>query len=212
VSQIKRWNGSSWSAINPKRWNGGSWVEVEAYKWDGGKWVNMTSQQYTSSWGATWTQTYRESGGKRTNSGDLMYQGRFNDYYTSWGLMTSMAGFNDADMRSKLAGARIDRVQLYLRSQHWYYYSGGTAYIGYHNVSGEPSSYSSVKYGAKTQKFTSRGHAMWVDMPIDFGNGLRDGRYRGIVLDVNSTSHNYYGYFYGASSGYRPQIKITYTK
>jgi hypothetical protein len=213
VSDIKRFNGSSWVDINPKRFDGSNWVNVDALRFDGSKWVNMTSQQYTTTWTATWSQSYRGSGTKRTDyrSGKLC-QGEY-AYDPFWGLQRSLCGFNDVDMRSKLAGARIDDVDLYLKAEHWYWVSGGKAVIGYHNHSSEPTNFSHSKYGQKHADFNSRSHAQWIDMPNAFGEGIRDGRYKGFSIFASSYNHIYYGVFRGAYDGsYAPKIKITYTK
>jgi hypothetical protein len=125
--------------------------------------------------------------------------------------MRSLCGFGN--IQSVLAGSVIKDVKLYLRNEHWYYNSGGTAVIGVHNHTSEPSTFSHTAYGTKTQSFSSRGQALWIDMPNVVGNGLRDGNYKGISIFANSTSMSYYGVFYGAGDGSsRPKLKITYEK
>jgi hypothetical protein len=210
VGYVKRYNGSSWVDINPKRWNGSSWVDVEVYKYDGSKWVNISSQQYTTTWEATWTQTYRESGTKRTDyRSEKLCQGEY--VSEPWGIMRSLCGFGDIE--SALQGAKINKVELYLHNEHWYYNSGGTAVIGYHNHATVPNTFSHSKYGAKYQNFSSRGQALWITMPNELGEGIRDGIYKGISIFANTSNLNYYGIFYGANDGSRkPKLKITYTK
>lgn len=214
MGSLKRYNGSSWEDVPFKKWNGSSWVEPDVKKWDGSKWVILNQQQYTTTWEATWTQTYRESGIKRTDSrSGKLCQGKYSGDSNPWGIQRSLCGFNDSDMRSKLSGAKINDVKLYLKAEHWYYNSGGTAYIGYHNHANEPTNYSHSKYNAKSQKFDSRDEAIWIDMPNALGEGIRDNDYKGISIFANSTSYNYYGVFRGASDGsYKPKLKITYTK
>lgn len=211
---IKKYTTSGWVDAPFKKWSGSAWVEPEVKKWDGSKWVIMNQQQYTKTWNANWSHTYRETGEKRTNSGNTMYQGKYKYLETPiWGLMKSLCGFDDASMRTELAGSKISNIQLYLRAEHWYYYAGGTAVLGYHNHALEPSTFSHSKYGAKIQKYTSRDQAKWISMPIDFGEGIRDNRYKGFSIFANSTNDNYYGYFNGVeSSSYKPKLKITYTK
>jgi hypothetical protein len=210
LGSLKRYNGSSWVDIQPKRWNGSSWVDVEVYRYDGNSWVKMTSQQFVTTWESTWTQTYRESGTKRTDyRAEKLCQGQY--VSNPWGIMRSLAGF--PSMTSELAGARIDKIEIYLRNEHWYYTSGGTVVIGYHNHASVPSTFSHSKYGAKTQAYSARGQALWIDMPIEFGEGIRDGEYKGFSIYANSENMNYYGIFYGANDGSsKPKIKITYTK
>lgn len=207
---VKRWNGSSMVDINPKKWNGSAWVDVEVYKWDGSKWVNMTSQKYVNTWNSTWTQTYRDSGGKRTDyRANKLVQGYYGES-EPWGLQRSLAGFGD--IQTSIAGSKIEKVELYLYAEHWWYYAGGTAVIGYHNHSSEPSTFSHSVYGAKSQKFTARGQGQWITMPNTLGEGIRDGKYKGISIFANSYNKEYYGVFNGAGDSYAPKLKITYTK
>jgi hypothetical protein len=210
VSYIKKWNGSSWQTINPKRWNGSSWVNLDIYKWDGSKWVNLTSQQYTTTWNATWSQTYRSTNEKRTDTRGNTNMMQGDSGQDPWNINRSLCGFGD--IQSTLAGSKINKVELYMKSKHWWYYAGGTAVIGYHNHSSEPSTFSHSKYGAKYQKFNYRGHAQWITMPNEFAEGIRDGRYKGFSLYASSTSKEYYGEIYGAYDSYEPKLKITYTK
>ena len=193
-----------------KKYNGSAWVDVPFNKWDGSKWVIINQQQYTKTWESTWTQTYRSTGAKRTDyrSGKLCQGDSGQD---PWNIQRSLAGF--PDMNAELLGSTINDVKIYLRNEHWWYSSGGKAVIGYHDHSSEPSEFSHSKSGAKTESFSSRGQAKWIDMPNAFGEGLRDGHYEGFSLYVNSSSKDYYGIFYGASDGSSaPKIKITYTK
>lgn len=210
MSLLKKFTGSSWVDIQPKKFSGGKWVECEVLQWNGTSWSKMTMQQYTATFECNWTGTYDKDndirGGFR--SADLC-QGRYT--VEPWGLQRSLAGF--PEMASTLAGARIDNVLLYLKNEHWYYYSGGTAVIGYHNHDLKPSKFSHSKYGAVYQKYTERGQAKWIDMPNSFGEGIRDGDYKGFSIFANSENISYYGAFHGASDGsYKPKIKVTYTK
>ncbi|MGR5954224.1 hypothetical protein ACT7DP_30130 [Bacillus paranthracis] len=161
--------------------------------------------------GASWTQTYRQTGSRRTDyRADKLVQGYYGEA-EPWGLQRSLCGFGD--IKSKLAGARIKKVELYLYAEHWWYYAGGTAVIGYHNHSNEPDYFGHSVYGAKYQRFTSRGQGMWIDMPIALGEGIRDGYYKGISIFADSYSRDYYGVFSGAwDGGNAPRLKITYEK
>lgn len=207
---INKYNGSSFVDVPVKKWNGSAWVEPEVKKWDGSKWVVINQQQYTRTWDSTWTQSYGSDNQKRNNErGNKLIQG--DSGLDHWGIHRSLCGFGD--IKTVLAGAKINDVKLYLRSEHWWYYSGGTAVIGYHNHSSEPSTFSHSKYGAKSQSFDSRGHAQWIDMPNELAEGIRDGSLKGISIYASSESKNYYGVFNGAGDGsYKPKLKITYTK
>lgn len=211
---IKKYTTSGWVDAPFKKWSGSAWVEPEVKKWDGTKWAIMNQQQYITTWEANWSQTYQQDGSKRTNSGSTMYQGKYN-YLESpvWGLMKSLCGFDDASMRTALAGSKITNVSLYLRAEHWYYHSGGIAVIGLHNHDAKPATFSHSKYSAVQEKYTARDQARWIDMPNYFGEGIRDNDYKGFSLFANTTQDNYYGYFNSVDGGsYKPKIKIAYTK
>lgn len=212
MSGIKKWNGSAFEDIRPKKWNGSVWENVDWKKFNGSAWENLTSQQHTMTWTSNWTQTYRESGTKRTDyRSDKICQGEY--VSDPWGIMRSLIGFDDASMRAELAGATINKVELFLHNEHWYYVSGGTAIIGYHNHDLEPATYSSSVESQKSQKFTSRGQSLWVTMPNALGEGIRDNRYKGVTVFANSQNMEYYGIFSGAYDGANaPKLKITYTK
>ena len=211
MASLKKWNGWSWEDIGFKKWNGWSWEKADVFKWNGWSWEKLNEQQYSTTWECNWTQTYRENGTKRTDyRKEKICHGK---HSSPWNIMKSMIGFDDANMRATLSGARIDRVELYLHNEHWYYGSGGTVGLGYHNSSGKPNNFNSSVDRVKDVKYSSRGQAMWIDMPVALGNGLRDGSYRGVTAYVHSTSYNYYGVFYGVHDGSKkPKLKITYTK
>lgn len=211
MSRIKRWNGSGWDDARVRKWNGSSWDDARVKKWNGSSWDDVSSQTYTETFWASWTQTYRQTGSRRTDyRSDKLVQGYYGEA-EPWGLQRSLCGFGD--IQSKLAGSRIKKVELYLYAEHWWYYAGGTAVIGYHNHSNEPNSFGHSVYGAKYQKFSYRGQGMWIDMPISLGEGIRDGYYKGISIFADSYARDYYGVFSGAwDGGNAPRLKITYEK
>ncbi|MCP1324283.1 MULTISPECIES: hypothetical protein [Bacillus] len=174
--------------------------------------MNITSQTYTKTWGCTFTQTYREKGTKRTDyRSQKICQGRY--VYEPWGIMRSLIGFDDgARIRNELQGARIDKVELYLQNEHWYYYAGGTVVAGFHNHSWKPDTFSHSEYGKAYQKFYDRGTAGWVNLPVALGYGIRDGYYKGVSIFANTGAGEYYGIFNGYGDWGAPQLKITYTK
>jgi hypothetical protein len=169
----------------------------------------MTSQLYTTTWDATWSQTYRSDNTKRTDyRGSSLMQGDSGE--DPWNIQRSLCGFGD--IQTALAGSKINKVELYLRCEHAWYQAGMTAYIGYHNHASEPTTFSHSVYGAKTQKFNYRGHAQWITLPNSFAEGIRDDKYEGFSIYASSSSKEYYGEFNGAGSSYKPKLKITYTK
>lgn len=197
-------------STNPKVFKDGKWVDADVYKSQDGKWQNMTSQTYVKTFDATWTQSYRDTNAKRPDwKAGKLCQGRYIE--EPWGIQRSLCGFGD--IKSQLAGAKILKVELYLCNQHWYYMAGGNAVIGYHNHAYEPDTFSHSVYNALTTSFSARGQARWINMPLALGEGIRDGRYKGISLFANTENKSYYGYFYGVADGSKkPKLKVTYAK
>ncbi len=210
MADIKVRANNKWVDIKPRKRTSSGWVDVDVYKRSGGAWVKISTQKYTKTYNSTWTQTYRQAGTKRTDyRAEKLCQGRY--VHEPWGIMRSLIGFGS--MSSDLSGATINKVELYLRNEHWYYYAGGTVSLGYHNHAVRPTRFSHSVSGVTKQKYTSRGQAKWITLPNALGNGLRDKRYRGVSIFQNTTNMNYYGVFYGAKDGSnRPKLKVTYTK
>ena len=157
----------------------------------------------TTTWNDTWNCSFYNFG-KR--SGSNIYQGRVG---SSTGNEHSYVGFNYSSITSTLSGATIERVEVYLNNSHWYYGSGGTARIGTHNLTSEPSgSPSGHKYHRSSVNFNV-GQAKWVTVPNSIGNDFRSGAARGITLGrPTSGSLADYGYFAGNST----RLRITYTR
>lgn len=184
----------------------GQWVNCYGYRWIDGEWADLLDRtsdkkSYTSTWTSTDMQSYGGNGAKRTSSD--AYQG----YYSStWGECTSMYFFNYTSIKSALKGARIDEVSVTLKCNHSYYGSGTEFRVGTHNASSVPSKYSSVttKNGWKTIK---AGDTATFTLYNVVGERLRDGTSKGLVLDANSTSLDYYGYCSDTA-----KLKIKYYK
>ncbi|MFJ8247274.1 hypothetical protein [Peribacillus asahii] len=210
MARMKQLRQGVWSDVDVHQKRNGAIEKVQVNQRQGGSWTSLTTQKYTKTWEANWTQAYSESGAKRTDyRGSKLCQGRYAS--DPWGILRSLAGF--PDMATELAGAKILDVKIYLHNEHWYYSAGGKAVIGYHSHGSEPTSFSHTKSEAKVESYSAREQAKWIDMPIAFGEGIRDGIYKGFSLYKNSQSLDYYGIFYGAGDGSKkPKIKITYEK
>lgn len=221
MAKIRRWDGKKWVDGNRfvKRWDGKKWVNAVVKMWDGKKWAIISEERRQTTWEATWTRSY---GGASTQKPawlgglSLMHQGRYgapDSLQYDWGIQKSMAGFNWQSIQAELKDSRIEKVELYLHNQHFWYYAGGRAHIGYHNASSPPSRFSKTAYGVRDIYYPGRGNAKWIEMPKDFGEQLKKGKAKGFTLFRNSTELSYYGYWYGAGSGWRtPKIRITYYK
>lgn len=237
---VKRWNGSKWEIISEEQyvttWNatwtasyfgeGNMDITTRVAKW--GDTVSHYALWFKRTWNeiVNWNNlksphriwegvTYivdKKPYGKRRNTSGWMYQGRYTPakFEGDRGRQRSMVGFNHADMRSKLNGARIEKVEIYLKNKH-FWYSSGKAMIGYHNSTSMPADFQQSRYAVKSENFT-QGQGRWITMSNEYGEWLRDGKAKGFTLFSNSNDLNYYGYFHGKGAGSEPKIRITYKK
>lgn len=194
VSHYALWHGSTWNQI--VSWNG---LKSPHVIYAGRKYI-----------------VKKEKFPNRRNASGWMYQGRpsvADKFSNDLGRQRSMIGFSHSDIRKNLSGAKIEKVELYLRSKHFHNSSGGEAVIGYHNSSAsKPTSFSESKNGVKVQKFSKRNQGIWITLPKSVGESLRDNKAKGITLYANTNSLKRYGYFYGKGNGSEPQLRITYKK
>lgn len=153
----------------------------------------------------SWHRTFEASGYVAQATQGSLYQGR-TPYYPSAGIYRSMAGF--PSMTSKLRGATIHSIEVYVYAQHWHYYAGGVASIGYHGQTSRPAKFSQTASQQVTQRFTARGQGRWIKLPTSSHAGFRDGRHRGITFYRNSNNVDYYGYFDPS----RLRIRVKYSK
>lgn len=217
------WTSSYYGASNSK-------VTSRVAKWGDtvshyAKWFEVTWNQIVN-WNGLKSPHYiyektryivkKEKFPNRRNTSGWMYQGRPqvpDKFSNDLGRQRSMIGFNHSDIRSKLSGAKIEKVELYLRSKHFHNTSGGYAVIGRHNSSTvKPTSFSETANNVKSEQFTKRDQEKWITLPNSVGETLRDNKTKGLTLYANTDSLKRYGYFYGMGNGSEPQIRITYKK
>lgn len=164
---------------------------------------------YTRTYSATWYQTYSEDNTQKSDT--TANQGR---YSSSDGNQRSLIGFDYADMRSDLAGSTINKVTFTAYAEHWYYNNGGTAVLGTHNYTSEPSTWADSRVAQNGQQSSGwpRAAKRTVTLANSVGNGIRDGSITGIAFGpAPSSDLIYYGKFTGFGSN-RPSITITFTK
>lgn len=175
----------------------------------------VSKKTWTSTWYATDSATYRESGSKRTDSPDLV-QG-YTAYASGYGHQQAAVVFTGAALYGEttksitqaLAGATVDKVEVYLYFNHWYSSSGGTARIGKLGAASIPSTLSASP--TKTSAGWPRGAGRWVTVPTSWFSDTN----RGITLGGgSSTSSTFYGRAddHTASGSRRPKVRITYTR
>lgn len=219
VGRIKRFDGRNWKDVPEafKSNSGSSFKKATVRRFNGKHWEVISATRKVRTWESTWTQSYWGWNAAKEGKagGNRLYQGRYADpdqqWYGDGGIQKGMAGFNDGDMRKHLSGAKIEKVEIYLHSNWFWYWAGGSACIGLHNSSGWQSKFHSVKNGIKYQRYGKREEARWITVPNWVGEWLRDGKARGFTTYDNTSNPWYYGYFYGTGGGSkRPKIRITY--
>lgn len=221
---IKLWDGSKWVQKNDavRIWNGNSWQKAKVKLWtaQGEGFRTVSETRYQKTWEATWTQGYWGSGASKPNYrlsvANRLMQGRYGEPWSQeWegGIQGGMMGFDDNDIRNSLSGAAIEKVELYLHSQHWWYYAGGTAIIGCHNARGWQGWFQEINYNVARQRYTTRDQGFWITLPNWVGDNFRDNKLAGITTHANSSDPWYYGYFHGTNDGWKkPKLRITYRK
>ncbi|WP_330335703.1 hypothetical protein OHS33_38645 (plasmid) [Streptomyces sp. NBC_00536] len=159
-------------------------------------------QRYTKVYDAAWSGSYANRSGYNSYYGNQMMCG----YYSSNnGVQSSLVGFS-GQLGADLAGAVIERAEVYLYFDHWYSNAGGTAVIKAHGHGSRPGSFSC---DSDSQSVSwARNQGKWVDITAIFDSTS----WRGIALDPNSTSSTYYGSAHGVGEAYPPQLRVTYTK
>lgn len=167
---------------------------------------------YTRRYWATDSQAYDGNDGKRDGDANTTsaYQGR---YSSTHGRTKSTVHFNDAQIRSDLAGASISKVTLTYRVQHSYYNSGLNVRVKAHNYSTPPSGYGYLGSEIAARGSSVEGSTYTLTLPNTFGTELKNGTQRGISFGAPNDALIYYGYMYGGgTSTSRPRLNITYTK
>lgn len=158
--------------------------------------------QYTKTYSATWSGSYSNRGSYNSYWGNSCYQG----YYSSTnGMQASLIGFSSS-LGTDLSGATIQKAEVYLYFDHWYYNNGGSAVIKAHGFTSRPSTFS-CDPESKTISW-AKNEGKWVDITSVFDST----KWRGIALDPNNSSLTYYGRARGYGQTNPPKLRVTYTK
>ena len=129
----------------------------------------------------------------------------------------SLIFFNYAQMQSDLAGHTPTGCTVKVTYAHWWYNSGGTAYVGFHGYTSIPSHTDWYNY---EQGIAHASSTVGKQMTFNFGathaEHFASGHDTGIAIGPApgaypaSFSPKYYGYTYGAGS-HIPTITLTWT-
>lgn len=188
-----------------------------------GRWAasKLVSKTYVDTFPATWSESYDGDGKVKPSEYTLgrLYQGRYGRYNTIeniqynpiyWGVQRSLIGFDTGKIQGNLKGSQIQKVELFLKNEHFWYAKGGRAAIISHSFASKPNRFnfsSSVADSAFV-----KGQGKWITLPVSQGTLLKNGSISGFGLFKNSSDLDYYGYFSGATSSNRPILRVTYTK
>lgn len=160
---------------------------------------------------ANWSATYNGGGG--LDSEPEIIQG-YTSYYTPRGNAKGLIGF--PDVTGLLAGVtddRIERIELSLYANHWYYNSGGNGIFGYHSNTSRPGSFVNASTGQWSWNNWGRNQRIVMDITNNSGlkAALRSGAVRGFTVGPGTTTDPiYYGRFNGASMAEPPRLRIVY--
>lgn len=225
---IDLYDGKKWQRLDQRSismWNGSGWVKGRVRIFDGDKWHDIPGLQktYTTTWEATWSEGYW--GSDHSNIAhthynslwrhDRLAQGDYQPFHDNFNksIEHGMVGFDDANMRSQLAGSTILKTELYLHSLHWAYTSGGLAVIGTHNARGWQEYFSENWHGIIRVNYYKRDQGQWITLPNWVGEYIRDNKVAGITTSADNGSLKEYGIFAGLWDGWKkPKIRITYRK
>lgn len=169
--------------------------------------------EYTKTYTANWSGTYRSNGDYSSSHGATMVQGDSGaDSYLN--DARSMCGFNYSQIMADTKGATIKACYVTLYANHWYWNDGGTARIGTHNYTGRPSSWSGSR--VNPQRISSSN---WpkpgkrkVSLGVTIGNDFKSGEAKGITLGPTTGTKTQYGRFNGAGQSSAPVLTIVYVK
>jgi hypothetical protein len=170
-------------------------------------WTKMTTGQVFQFWPpegedpqifkyyATWANSYGDGDiNDSSHRDELNYQGE-SSYH---GEESSLWGFDYAQMQTDLAGLEIESVGVRLTSR-WTYAGGGKEFhIMPHNYSSKPSTVS--LQDNMSHVFLGRGQTGSTDLPVWFGEGLRDGTQKGLGLRFTQPGEYAWGYCTGMYS------------
>ncbi len=212
---IRANNGTAFSNVTAvKIYNGESFadaVRVNARK--NGEWQKIfpTSETLTKTYSLSDAEIYWGTGGKENDYQTQMIVGSYGG--TEATARRTLMFFPVSQIMEDLKGAQIVSAELYLqRLSVTHGKSTCSVAIKQHGYSSPPARWDEgPDLGAAdsgTPTF-ARGQGKWVALLPSVGEGLRDGRIKGLCLDADA---NYSISRYGRFSRSAAKLRITYTK
>jgi hypothetical protein len=174
--------------------------------------ATYTTRYYTKTYPATWSRTYDGDGSTTWDDTAYMMQGYFD---SNRGNTRSLAGFNWAAIKADLAGSTVTACFVTLYDHSFYAFSGGTVYVGTHNYSTKPSTWSGTSVAERLySKHCDYGGSVVINLGVAIGNAFKAATNKGIAIGpAPSTSVGYYAHFHGAGHGsQRPVLTIKFAR
>ncbi|MFE7129327.1 hypothetical protein ACFVIM_00510 [Streptomyces sp. NPDC057638] len=169
---------------------------------DGGGTTAPPKRTYTKTYSASWSASYAKRAGHNAYFGPKAVQGYVD---ATSGIHAALIGF-PAALSTDLAGAVIERAEVYLYFDHWHSAGGGRAVIKAHAHATRPARFTA---DAEAMMITwGRNAGKWVDVTKVFDSV----RWRGIALDPDSADRAFYGVARGVGETYSPRLRVTYVK
>jgi hypothetical protein len=155
---------------------------------------------------ASWSQAYQGDNSKNTFN-DKPRQGFWS---STNGNQRSLIGFPSSTIQSDLSAATsVTKVRVYMYFDHWYFNSGGTAIIGHHGHTNEPSTFSATTDVVRSSNWPKPG-GRWVTYSDDRSE-WKTGVKKGISIGPGpSTNRLYYGSIRGSDESSKPRLEITW--
>ena len=202
VQNIKVHNGTSFETPSAvKVFNGTEWQKV---------WPDESAKEtITTTWNVSAIWTYLNSGSIQTAHKNDPIQGTYDG--TSTNARRSILLFDYSAIQKALAGATIEKVELYLKRLNTTH-GQATAYacVKMHNYSAKQTTWKGADLGdadSGSPSFT-RGKEKWIELYKSVGEKLRDGTIKGLCLDAD-TNYNLSRYIKYDDD---IRLRITYTK
>ena len=161
---------------------------------------------YTTTWGATWMTSLRTDGAAVS---DALQQGYYAPNYRRSAIGFNTGPSSAGSIYKALAGASIQKVELYLKNSTFYSSSGGNANVDMSTLSTAPSSIGAITGRGLARNFKfAVGEGKWVTLNSDTWAGLKDGSTRSVVLGTTAGAADYARF----SKADPPKIRITYVR
>jgi hypothetical protein len=170
-----------------------------------------TKKTYTSTWVSNASESYDGSNSVRYNTSDLVQGDSGSSNGNSHGLIlftgsNSTGGQTGISVATAMTGATLNKAEVYLYANHWYYGSGGTAVI--RGSTATSLSGFTPSAASKTVTGWARSSGKWVDITSIVGTNIR----AVTVGKAPSSSLTYYGRFNAHNQSNPPKLRLTYTK